>query len=73
VTAARLGRALRANNQKAFGALVSGTPYAAQNLISGGNTRNDNEVQFPKAGRYGLVCFFSEHHRLGMYRVVTVK
>jgi uncharacterized cupredoxin-like copper-binding protein len=52
---------------------VSGAPYGLQSIISGGNTANDNEVSFPKAGRYGLVCFFDEHHRLGMYRVVTVR
>jgi hypothetical protein len=73
VTAKQFGRALRANSQRAFGRVVSGAPYGLQNLISGGNTANDNEVQFPKAGRYGLVCFFDEHHRLGMYRVVSVR
>jgi hypothetical protein len=73
VTANRFGRAVRGNSQRAFGRLVSGAPYSLQNIISGGNTANDNEVQFPKTGRYGLVCFFDEHQRLGMYRVVTVR
>ena len=73
VTTKQFGRALRAGSQRELGRVLSGTPYDLQGVISGGNTANDNEVQFPKAGRYGLVCFFDEHHRLGMYRVVTVK
>jgi hypothetical protein len=73
VTAARLGRALRSNSEAAFGRVVAGAPYSLQNLISGGRTANDNEVRFTRAGRYGLVCFVYEHHRLGMYRIVTVR
>jgi hypothetical protein len=73
VTTQRFGRVLRSNNERAFGRLVAGQPYELQNLISGGNTANDQEVRFPKAGRYALVCFFNEHHRLGMYRFVTVR
>jgi hypothetical protein len=73
VTQKQFGGALQSNSQRAFGRIVSGAPYSLQNLISGGNTINDNEVRFPKAGRYGLVCFFDEHHRLGMYRVLTVR
>jgi hypothetical protein len=73
VTASRFGRVLRSNNERAFGRVVAGQPYGLQNLISGGNIANDQEVRFPKAGRYALVCFFNEHHVLGMYRVVTVR
>jgi hypothetical protein len=73
VTARRFGRALRSNNERAFGRVVAGRPYGLQNLISGGNIANDQEVRFPKAGRYALVCFFNEHHVLGMYRVVSVR
>jgi hypothetical protein len=73
VGAARLGRALRSNNERAFGRLVAGEPVEVQNLISGGDTANDNEVRFSRRGNYGLVCFFDEHHRLGMYRVVRVR
>jgi hypothetical protein len=71
-TTAQLGRALR-GNPRAFGRIVAGTPYTVQNVISGGETSNDQEVHFAKPGRYGLVCFIYEHHRLGMYRVVSVK
>jgi hypothetical protein len=73
VTSKQLGRALRSNSDRALGRVVAGAPYGVQNLISGGNTANDQEVRFTKAGRYGLVCFFDEHHRLGMYRVATVR
>ena len=51
----------------------SAAVYGLQNLISGGNAANSQEIRFPKAGRYGLVCFFNGHHVLGMYRVITVK
>lgn len=71
-TAKQFGRALQSNSNRAFGRVASGAPYSLQNVISGGNTANDNEVRFPKAGRYGLVCFFGEHQRLGMYRIVNV-
>jgi len=73
VTTKQFGRAVRATSQRAFGRVVAGAPYGVQNLISGGNTANDQELRFPKAGRYALVCFFDEHHRLGMYRLVTVR
>jgi hypothetical protein len=73
VTARRFGRVLRSDSERAFGRVVAGQPYGLQNIISGGNIANDQEVRFPKAGRYALVCFFNEHHVLGMYRVVTVR
>jgi hypothetical protein len=71
-TTAQLGRALR-GSQRGFGRIVTGAPYSVQDLISGGDTSNDQEVRFPRAGRYGLVCFIYQHHQLGMYRVVSVK
>jgi hypothetical protein len=71
-TAAQLGRALR-GSQRGFGRILAGAPYSVQNVISGGDTSNDEEVHFSKRGRYGLVCFLSGHERLGMYRVVSVK
>ena len=73
VSPARFGRILRSNNERAFGRLTAGAPVGLQNLISGGNTANDQDIRFTRAGRYGLVCFFGEHHRLGMYRVIRVK
>ncbi len=73
VTTARLGRAVRSSSEQAFGRIVSGPPLSLQNPISGGDTANDQEVRFPRRGRYALVCFFNEHHRLGMYRIVSVR
>jgi hypothetical protein len=73
VSAARFGRVLRSNNERAFGRIAAGEPVGLQNLISGGNTANYQDVRFRRAGRYGLVCFFGEHHVLGMYRVVRVR
>jgi hypothetical protein len=71
-TPKQLGRALL-TSEAAVGRLVAGSPYMAQNLISGGDTGNVEELNFPAKGRYGLVCFIDGHERLGMYRIVTVK
>ena len=73
VTTAGLRRAVRSSSDRAFGRIVAGAPYGLQNLISGGDVVNDHEVSFPKAGRYALICFFSGHEQLGMYRIVTVR
>jgi uncharacterized cupredoxin-like copper-binding protein len=73
VGSARFGRAVRAGSERAFGRVVAGAPVAVQGLISGGGTANDQQVRFPRAGRYGFVCFFDGHERQGMYRVITVR
>lgn len=73
VTSRQFGRAVRGNSERAFGRVIAGPPYNLQGVIGGGQTANDQEVQFPKAGRYGLVCFIHEHHRLGMHRIITVR
>jgi plastocyanin len=73
VTSRQFGRAIRGNSERAFGRVIAGAPYNLQGVISGGNTANDQEVRFPKAGRYGMVCFIHEHHRLGMHRIITVR
>jgi hypothetical protein len=52
--------------------VVAGEPVDVQGLISQGST-NDNEVSFGRRGRYAMVCFFSEHNRLGMFRVYRVR
>jgi plastocyanin len=72
-TRAELGKALASSNQSAFVKFVAGDPYMAQNLISGGDTTDYQEVSFAKKGEYALVCFIEGHERLGMYRIVTVK
>ena len=73
VTNKRLGRVLGTSSERAFGRIIAGAPYVLQSVLSGGNTSNDVELAFPRPGRYGLVCFVGEHHRLGMHRVVTVR
>jgi hypothetical protein len=72
VSGKQIGRAFRGTNERALERVVAGEPINVQGLISQGST-NDNEVRFPRRGRYGMVCFFSEHNRLGMYRVYRVR
>jgi hypothetical protein len=72
VSGRQIGRAFRGTNERALERVVAGEPIDVQGLISQGST-NDNEVRFPRRGRYGMVCFFSEHNRLGMYRVYRVR
>ena len=72
VSGRQVDRALRGTNEEALGRVVAGEPVDVQGLISQGST-NDNVVRFPRAGRYAMVCFFSEHNRLGMYRVYRVR
>jgi plastocyanin len=67
----QLARGLK--SERAFGKIVAGAPYSAQNVLSGGDTSNDQELRFPKKGRYGFVCFIDGHERLGMYKVVTIR
>jgi hypothetical protein len=73
VTNAQAGRAIRSGSNAAFGRIAGGQPTLLQNILSGGGNFNDQQVSFSRTGRYALVCFFNEHNRLGMYRVVTVR
>ena len=68
----QVNRALRGTNERALSRVVAGGPIDVQGLISPGST-NTNEVSFKRPGRYAMVCFFSEHNRLGMYRVYRVR
>ena len=68
----QINRAFRGTNERALGRVVAGEPVDVQGLISQGST-NDNEVSFDRPGRYAMVCFFSEHNRLGMFRVYRVR
>jgi hypothetical protein len=70
--AKRVKRALRAGSEKAIGRLVAGPPVTVQNLLSPGSA-NDDEVRFPRRGRYAFVCFFGAHNALGMYRIYRVR
>ena len=72
VRARQANRVFRGSNQKAIGRGVAGPPVDALGLISQGSTQ-DNEISFPRRGRYAMVCFFGEHNRLGMTRVYRVR
>jgi hypothetical protein len=72
-TTAQFGKAVKSESQRAFGRIAAGAPYMAQDVISGGDTTNDQELHFPKKGSYGLVCFIDGHERLGMYKIITVR
>jgi hypothetical protein len=73
VSNAAAGRAIRSDSDAAFGRIVGGTPTALQTILSGGGQSDDQQVSFARTGRYALVCFFNEHNKLGMYRIVTVR
>ncbi len=72
-TSADVGRALRAGNDRAVGRVLDfRNVIEPQSLITrGADVRN--EVRFPRAGRYALICFFENHAQQGMYRVVRVR
>jgi hypothetical protein len=72
VSGGQVRRAFRGANERALMRVGAGEPVDVQGLISQGST-NDNEVRFPRRGRYAMVCFFGEHNRLGMYRVYRVR
>jgi plastocyanin len=71
VTTGQFGKALK-QSERALRKLVAGAPYMAQNVISGGDVTNDQELHFAKKGRYGFVCFIDGHDQLGMYKIITV-
>jgi hypothetical protein len=73
VTSAQAGRAFRSGSDRAIGRVAGGEPTFLHTIISGGGNFDDQQVSFARAGRYALVCFFDEHNRLGMYRVVNVR
>jgi hypothetical protein len=60
----QVGRVFRGGNERLLGRIVAGPPFSLQSVISPGTT-NDNEVRFPRRGRYAFVCFFGNHNRLG--------
>jgi len=67
-----IGRAFRSGGDRAIGRVATGPPVTVQNVLSP-TTTNLQEVTFPRAGRYTLVCFFGGHNRFGMYRTVRVR
>ena len=72
VSGGQVRRAFRGSDESGIGRVAAGEPVDVQGLISQGST-NDNQVRFPRRGRYAMVCFFGEHNRLGMYRVYRVR
>jgi hypothetical protein len=70
---AAVGRALRGGNERALGRVLDfRSVIEPQTLITRG-ADVVNEVRFPRAGRYALICFFEGHAQQGMYRVVRVR
>lgn len=71
-------KTVRANDEQGLERFIGGPPMDVQGLVTQGAV-NDQEVAFPQAGRYLLVCFMSNgpkapgHHELGMVRAVTVR
>lgn len=69
-------RAIRGNDERAFGRLFAGPPLEPQSLITSGST-NDNELTFASRGRYVMVCFFETggrgHNERGMVKTVRVR
>jgi hypothetical protein len=72
-TSAAIARALRGNSRRALGRLLDfENTGSVQSLVTRGSDVV-NEVRFPRAGRYALICFFATHAQQGMYRVVRVR
>jgi hypothetical protein len=72
-TSAAIGRALKGSSQRALGRLLDfRNAREPQALITRG-ADSVNEVRFPRAGRWALICFFENHEAQGMYRVVNVR
>ncbi|MEA2180449.1 MAG: hypothetical protein QOG77_3746 [Solirubrobacteraceae bacterium] len=73
VSSSQVGRALRSGSDRTMGrALDFQRVIEPQALITRG-ADVVNEVRFPRAGRYALICFFEGHAAQGMYRVVRVR
>jgi hypothetical protein len=71
-------RLIMRNKERQSQRLVGGPPTEIQGIVSGGAV-NTTDLQFARAGRYALVCFFSTadnrkgHHEIGMVNQVRVR
>jgi hypothetical protein len=72
-TSSQIGEALKSNRQRRLGQLLdfskAGEPQALISRVAD----TVNQVRFPKAGKWALICFFENHAQQGMYRVVDVR
>ena len=72
-TSAQIGDALTSSRQRRLAQLLDfGNAGEPQALITRG-ADTVNEVRFPTAGQWALICFFESHAEQGMYRVVNVR
>lgn len=72
-TSAQIGEALKSSRQRRLAQLLDfGNAGEPQALITRG-ADVVNQVRFPKAGKWALICFFENHAAQGMYRVVNVR
>ena len=68
-----VGRAIRANRDRALGRLLNfAGGLELTNILTRGAVA-DQEVTFRRRGRYVLICFFEGHNAQGMYRFVNVR
>jgi hypothetical protein len=66
-------RAFRRNAERRLEKLVDfERSLEVQSLITRGAV-NYNQIQFPRRGRYVMVCFFEGHNSQGMYKFVRVQ
>ena len=72
-TSAQIGEALKSSRQRRLAQLLDfGNAGEPQALVTRG-ADTVNQVRFPKAGKWALICFFESHAQQGMYRVVNVR
>ena len=68
-----VARALRGNRQRQLERLLDfSRSLEIQSLITRGAV-NYNQIQFPRRGRYVMVCFFEGHNAQGMFKFVRVR
>ena len=66
-------RALLGSSEAAFNRVVDfRNSIELSSIITRGSV-TDQDVRFPRRGRYALVCFIEDHQAQGMYRVVNVR
>jgi len=69
----RVRRALLGSSEAAFNRVVDFRNSIELSSILTRGSVTDQDVRFPRQGRYALVCFIENHQAQGMYRVVNVR